>query len=191
MSAPTFSREDIANWNKTAAVLYLPKRLVGKSKVAQIRTGLIKAIGEHKLSAVQALSGEKYRVEFKSASLRSACDITGVAFRGVTVTPYPAYEEVKSVFLDRAPLPLPDQLIIDALFSYGPVITVKHLTVKGYPNIKSGTRMVSMVVNTSIPADIKIAGFPILVRYRGQPPVCFACRTVGHLVKDCPKSRRN
>ena len=101
MSAPTFSQEDYARWNKNAAVLYLPKHLVGKSKVPQLRLGLIKTIGADKLTAIQALSEEKFRVEFKSASLQSACDIAGVTFQGVTLTPYLAFEEVKSVFLDQ------------------------------------------------------------------------------------------
>ena len=57
MSAPSFTKEDFAKWNQTTSVFYLPKRSVGKSKVTSLRSELVKAIGESKLSVVQALPG--------------------------------------------------------------------------------------------------------------------------------------
>ncbi len=62
MSAPSFTKEDFAKWNQTTSVFYLPKRLVGKSKVTSLRSELVKAISE--VSVVQALPGLKFRVCF-------------------------------------------------------------------------------------------------------------------------------
>jgi hypothetical protein len=191
MSAPpSFTKEDFALWNQTTSVFYLPKRLVGKSKVPQLRAELVKTIGEKKVSAVQALPDFKFRVCFSSPSVRCAYDINGLNFRGLTITPFPAYEEVKAVFVDRSPLQMPDQFLYDTLAPYGRVISVKHLTIRGFPTVKSGTRMVSMIVSKAIPAEIRVAGFPLSFRYRGQPPTCFVCQEVGHTAKDCPKSRK-
>ena len=104
--------------------------------------------------------------------------------------PFPAYEEVKSVFVDHAPLQMGDNYLFEALAPYGRVISVQHLTVRGFPTIKTGTRMVSMSVNTSIPAELKVAGFTLAFRYRGQLPTCYVCQEVGHTAKECPRSRK-
>ena len=111
-------------------------------------------------------------------------------FAGLPSPPHPAYEEVKSVFVDRAPLQMPDQYLYDLLAPYGRVLSIEHLKVKGFQNVKSGTRRVSMVINKSIPAVIKISNIQLSFRYRGQPPFCFVCQEVGHAGKDCPKSRQ-
>ncbi len=187
---PSFTKEDFAKWNQTTSVFYLPKQLVGKSKVTQLRAEIVKTIGESKVSAVQALAGLKFRVCFASPSVRSSFDINGLNFRGLTITPFPAYEEVKVVFVDRSPPQMPDNYLFDALAPYGHVISVKHLTIRGFPSVKSGTRMVSMVITKAIPAEIRVAGFQLSFRYRGQPPTCFACQEVGHTAKDCPKSQK-
>ncbi len=67
---------------------------------------------------------------------------------------------------------------------------MKHLTIKGFPSVQSGTRMVSMVIEKAIPAEIRAMGFQLSFRYRGQPPTCFACQEVGHTARDCPKSSK-
>ena len=194
MSAPLVTKDDFAKWNQTTSVFHLPKRLVGKSKVTQLRAELVKTIGEKKVSAIQALPGLKFRVCFSSPLVRSAFDINGLNFRGLNITPFPAYEEVKAVFVDRAPPQMQDKFIFDALAPYGRVISVKHFcrwvklfysdvesavvinrwtssffrpsrgvrqgcplsppTIKGFPTVKSGTRMVSMVINKAIPAEL-------------------------------------
>ena len=190
MSAPSFTKEDFAKWNQTTSVFYLPKRLVGKSKVTSLRSELVKAIGISKVSVVQVLPGLKFHVCFVSSSFRQYFDINGLNFRGLTITPFPAYEEVKSVFVDRAPPQMPDKYLYDCLAPYGRVISVKHLTIKGFPPVQSGTRMVSMVIEKAIPAEIRTAGFQLSFRYCGQPPTCFACQEVGYTARDCPKSSK-
>ena len=99
MSAPpTFTKEDFALWNQTTSVFHLPKRLVGKSKVPQLWAELVKTIGEKRVSAVQALPDFKFRVCFPSPSVCCAFDINGLNFQGLTITAFPAYEQVKAVF---------------------------------------------------------------------------------------------
>ena len=185
-----FSPADFAKWNQTTSMLHLPAKLVGKDKIPKVRGEIVKAIGEKKVAAVQALSPTKYRVEFTSSSYRHERDVNGITFRGVTLTPHPAYEEVKSVFVNRAPLQMPDQYLFDLLAPYGHVLSVEHLKIKGFQNVKSGTRRVSMVITKSIPAILKISTLQLSFRYRGQPPLCFVCQEVGHTGKDCPKSRK-
>ncbi|CAB4031582.1 zinc finger CCHC domain-containing 3-like [Paramuricea clavata] len=190
MASRPFTKEDFAKWNTTTSVFHVPKRLVGKGKIPQLRADFVKAIGADRVLAVQILPNHKVRVQFKSPSIRVRYEINGLSFRGVTLTPFPAYEEVKSVFVDRAPLQMADNYLYEALAPYGRVISVQHLTVRGFPTIKTGTRMVSMSVHTSIPAELKVAGFTLAFRYRGQLPTCYVCQEVGHTAKECPKSRK-
>jgi hypothetical protein len=50
--------------------------------------------------------------------------------------------------------------------------------------------MVSMSVDTPIPAELNVAGFNLAIRYRGQLPTCYVCQEVGQTAKECPKSRK-
>ena len=185
-----FTAADFQRWNQTTTVVHIPSRLVKDSKIPQLRKELINAVGERKVSAVQALSPFKYNIQFKRSSDRHAAEINGISFRGVHLTPLPAYEEVKSVFVEKASLHMQDKHLYEALAPYGRVIGVQHLTIKGFPSVRSGTRRVSMVVTKAIPRIINIGGFPVVFNYRGQPTQCYVCQEVGHASKDCPKSRQ-
>ena len=185
-----FTAADFQRWNQTTSVVHIPSRLVRNSKIPQLRKELINAVGERRVSAVQALSPIKYNIQFKKSSDRHAAEINGIAFRGVQLTLLPAYEEVKSVFVEKAPLQMQDNYLYEALAPYGRVIGVQHLAIKGFPSVRSGTRRVSMVVTKAIPRIINIGGFPVVFNYRGQPTQCYVCQAVGHASKDCPKSRQ-
>lgn len=189
-NALTFSAADFQKWNQTTSQVILPAKLVGQAKIPQLRSELIKSIGEKKVSAVQALSPTKYRIQFSSSSARHVAETNGINFRQLTLIPTPAYEEIKSVFVDRAPLQMPDNYLFELLAPYGRVLSVQHLKVRGFRDIKSGTRRVSMVIDQSIPAVLKIGTFQLSFRYRGQPPTCFVCQEMGHAGKDCPRSRK-
>ena len=186
----TFSAADFQRWNQTTSVVSIPQRLIRSSKIPQLRKELIQSVGERKVAAVQALSPFKYRIEFRHSSDRHAADINGISFRGIHLQPLPAYEEVKSIFVDRAPLQMQDNILFETLAPYGRVISIQHLKVKGFEFVRSGTHRVSMVLSKAIPANINIGGFLVSFRYRGQPPTCFVCQEVGHTGKDCPMSRR-
>ena len=188
MSHPPFTAADFAKWNSTTSCFRIPKHLVSKETVKQVRVALIQAFGALKVSAIQALPNCQYRVEFSTPSYKVAYDINGLNFRGVHINPTPAYERVTRVFVDRAPLQMPDNYLSSALAPYGHVIGVQHLTVRGYNNIRTGTRMVSMALEKPIPSELTIASFSCSVKYQGQPKYCFACQSFGHFGRQCPKS---
>ncbi len=172
---------DFAKWNTTASCFRIPRKLIGKVPIKEVRVLLVKAIGEERVCAVQA----KYRIEFASSSIKSYYDINGLDFRGINIVPTPAYEQLVQVFIDRAPLPMPAKYFISSLTPYGRVVSVQDLRVGGYKNIHSGTRMVSVSVLKPIPPVLHIANFACTVRYRGQPPFCFGCKAFGHTTNKC------
>jgi hypothetical protein len=116
-------------------------------------------------------------------------DINGLNFRGVNITPTPAYEQLTNVFVDRAPLHMPNEYISSSLSAYGRVVSVRDLCVKGYKDIRTGTRMVIMSLIRPIPVVVKIANFPCSVRYTGQPPYCLSCNTFGHFSRRCQQGK--
>ena len=107
----TFSAADFQRWNQTTSVVTIPQRLIRSSKILQLRKEIINSIGERKVAAVQALSPFKFRIKFCRSSDRHATDINGISFRGIHLQPLPAYEEVKSIFVDRAPLQMQDNIL--------------------------------------------------------------------------------
>ena len=131
----------------------------------------------------------KYRIEFTSPSYKIGYDINGLSFRGVNITPTPAYEQLVQVFIDRAPLHMPDKYFFSSLSPFGRVVHVQDLRVRGFQNIRTGTRMVTMSVLKPIPTQLQIANFVCSVRYKGQPPFCLVCKAFGHLARNCPQGR--
>ncbi|CAB4008636.1 Hypothetical predicted protein [Paramuricea clavata] len=188
MSSPNFTAADFAKWNQTSSCFRIPKRLIAKDSVSQVRVALIQAIGSAKVSAVQALPDNKYRLEFTSQQHKTFFEIHGLDFRGVHITPTPAYEQFIRVIVDRAPIHMPDAYITSSLEPFGRVVSVQHLTVRGFPKIRTGTRMVSMSLLKPIPPELTIANFKCSIKYRGQPKFCFGCRSFGHFVRLCPQS---
>lgn len=183
--ATSFTAADFAKWNATSSIFKIPKRLINKESIKQIRVALIQTIGEEKLLGVQALPDCKYRLEFSSSVHKSHYDIHGLDFRGVNIVPTPAFEHIKRVIVDRAPFQMPDVHITNSLSPYGRVVSVQHLTVQGFQSIRTGTRMVNMSVLKPIPSEISISGFKCSIKYRGQPNYCFRCRTFGHFSAQC------
>ena len=117
--------------------------MVGKDKIPKLRGEIVKAIGEKKVAAVQALSPTTYRIQFTSSSYRHERDVNGITFRGVTLTPHWAYDEVNSVFVDRAPLQMPEAYLFELLAPYGRVLSPEDLRHKLH-NVKEGDLWVKL-----------------------------------------------
>ena len=78
---------------------------------------------------------------------------------------------IKNVFVDRAPLHMPNKYISSSLSAYGRVVDVRNLCVHGFQDTRNETRMVTMSILKPIPVVVKIANFPCSVRNAGQPPI--------------------
>lgn len=179
MSLHNFTAEDFAKWSTNSSCFRLPKRLIAKYAIKDVRVALIEAIGAERVCAVQALPDNKYRIVFTSSSYKIGYDINGLSFRGVNITPTPAYEQLVQVFIDRAPLHMPDEYFFSSMSPFGGVVHVQDLRVRDFQNIRTGTRMVTMSVLKPIPTELQIANFLCSVCYKGQPPFCLVCKASG------------
>ncbi len=126
MACPNFTPADFAKWNTTASCFRIPRKLIGQVPIKEVGVLLVKAIGEERVCAVQALLDSKYRIEFASPSIKSYYDINGLDFRGINIVPTPAYEQLVQIFIDRAPLPMLAKYFISSLTPYGHVVSVQY-----------------------------------------------------------------
>ena len=69
---------------------------------------------------------------------------------------------------------------------FGLIKGLRYQTFPGYPDSKTGSRIIKMVVGKEIPSQLSIQGFPCRVWYRAQPVRCNICREIGHMAASCP-----
>ena len=90
------------------------------------------------------------------------------------------------VYVHYYPFEAPDADIRGALSKFGQIKCLRYQTFPGYPDVKTGSRIIKMVVEKEIPSLLSIQGFPCRVWYRGQPVRCNICREIGHMAVSCP-----
>ena len=72
------------------------------------------------------------------------------------------------------------------LSDYGNVKSVRKQKYISQPEISTGTRLVSLVVEATPPLFLTINGYLCRLWYKGQPLVCNLCSVQGHKSADCP-----
>ena len=90
------------------------------------------------------------------------------------------------VYVHYYPFEAPDADIRSVLSKFGQIKGLRYQSFPGYSNVKTGSRIVRMVVEREIPSQQSIRGYPCRVWYKGQPIRCNVCREVGHLAASCP-----
>jgi RNA recognition motif-containing protein len=77
----------------------------------------------------------------------------------------------KTIYVTNLPCEMPAQEVVN---SYSPFGTVTRITaVTDDLGIETGERLIVMTLTEHIPHCLKIQGFFVFNRYRGQPPSCF------------------
>ena len=89
----------------------------------------------------------------------------------------------------KAPYEIDDRVIVNALFPYGTVANVRRQVHDFDQNIETGVRSV-LIKNLkqpipSSPSYLKVGGFSMPVRHRGQQKTCKICNKPGHFARDC------
>ena len=90
------------------------------------------------------------------------------------------------VYVHYYPFEAPEADIRSVLSKFGQIQGLRYQSFPGYSNVKTGSRIVRMVVESEIPSQQSIRGYPCRVWYKEQPIRCNICREVGHLAASCP-----
>lgn len=114
------------------------------------------------------------------------------------VTKTPDFEEIKyvknrKVTIFNLPFELPDAVLLEKMITYGRVLQVKRLCLKGFPGIENGVREVLMDRHAKpVPKFIFVKGNKFRAIYDGQETQlknakkCHVCGELGHLQAECP-----
>ena len=86
----------------------------------------------------------------------------------------------------KAPYEMPDAVILGALSEYGAAGNVRRLVHDFNGDIENGVRSVLVRnVKKPIPSFLRVGGFSLPVRHRGQEKTCKICNEPGHFARDC------
>jgi len=89
----------------------------------------------------------------------------------------------------------PDEDLLAVLEQYGELKTRTlrrlHFPEEGFKHIENGVRVAEFnKIHRDIPKRVVLAGVEIGFKYSGQPATCYRCQSTDHVVKNCPKRRR-
>ena len=140
---------------------------------ATVLPGILVDIGKDAIHSVQFLPGGSFRALFSSPESHECV---------VQATGPPQVD----VYVHYYPFEAPDADIFSVLSKFGQIKGLRYQSFPGYSNVKTGSRIVRMVVEREIPSQQSIRGYPCRVWYKGQPIRCNICREVGHLAASCP-----
>lgn len=140
------------------------------------------------LEGVQQINSQKYVVSFKSVagaeyfhSLSQKLSIPGTAVACKWLGA--EFKRVRVAFL---PLAVSNEQLIATLQNYGRVVQVTEELYQNTPiQLKTGTRLVDMEMNTPVPNLISVCGFTVPATYRGVVVQCRRCLQPGHIKKEC------
>ena len=151
------------------------------------RPTLVKAclgvVEKRQLKCVQ-VPGAYYRVTFASVEAKEAFASAGLVINDINI-PLQAPDDTTLVRIVRLPYEVSEQSLAAALRPFGDVSSQTFEKDKS-DGLLTGTRLLRMRLNSTVPNKLHVAGYPCFAWYPGQPKVCHVCRSSEHLVADCP-----
>ena len=175
------------HFGKTVTVQTPPPPELRRFTQATVLPGILLNLGKEAIHSVQFLPGGSFRASFSSPEHKVRIESKGRFNIGshecvVQATGPPQVD----VYVHYYPFEAPDADIRSVLSTFGQIKGLRYQSFPGYSNVKTGSRIVRMVVEREIPSQQSIRGYPCRVFYKGQPIRCNICREVGHLAASCP-----
>ena len=153
---------------------------------ARVIALLRESIDFERLSAIQFCPRGLIRITFKNASDKEDFARMGsLALDGHDLSVTSSDKPPSLVYVHYFPAEGNDALICDELSKYGEIVNIKHQSFLGIPGLLTGSRILTMVLSDSVPAEFRIDDYPVRVWYRGIPPFCQICKVNGHKAADC------
>lgn len=165
-------------------ILTIPEELSSLSHAVFVDK-LVQCFSEDDICCVQFVPRCYVRVTFTSFDVRNRAFVDGIVVDSIRLYAVEADPVFRDVFLEHLPVEVDDEVVRDALRSFGSVHEITHLKFAG-SSIFTGTRLIKMSLASDLPVNLRILRYPCRVFYKGQPRPCSICRSSNHRAPDCP-----
>ena len=148
------------NFGKTVTVQTPPPEF-RRFTQATVLPGILVNLGKEALHSIQFLPGGSFRASFSSPEHKVRIESKGRFNIGshecvVQATGPPKVD----VYVHYYPFEAPDADIRSVLSKFGQIKGLRYQSFPGYSNVKTGSRIVRMVVEREIPSQQSIRGYP-------------------------------
>ena len=138
------------------------------------------------IKCIASLENNWYNVTFDNEEDCEKIALQGMFLNDVMIQCERTSLQNSVVAYIKAPYEMDDRVIVNALFPYGTVANVRRQVHDFNQNIETGVRSVLIKnLKQPIPSYLKVGGFSMPVRHRGQQKTCKICNRPGHFARDC------
>lgn len=141
------------------------------------------------LDSIQQINSKKYIISFKTTvSAEDFLQTTALTFRipGAKTECRWLGAQHKRIKVAYLPAAVPNETLENVLKNYGTVIQIADEMYTDKPvQIKTGTRIVDILMVHPVPNIITVNGFSVPVMYKGVKIQCRRCQQLGHIKADC------
>ena len=143
------------------------------------------------IKCIASLENSWYNVTFDNEKHCERIALQGMFLKGILIQCERTNIQNSVVVYVKAPFEMGDDVIVNALNPYGTVTNVRRQYHDFDKNVETGVRSV-LIKNLKqlIPSYVRVGGFNIPVRHRGQQKTCKICNKPGHFARDCPMRGR-
>ena len=143
---------------------------------AEIVDKLIVGHDISEISCIQFVRGRRACITFSSFDAGNSALLSGIFLESTRLYTREADPVMSDVYLHYLPVESSDDVIHQALFSFGTVHSIVDLNHPG-TSIGFGIRLLKMSLTSDIPINLCILHNPCRIYYTGQPHSCSICRS--------------
>ena len=110
----------------------------------------------------------------------------GIKLQGMLIQCESANVRNSAVVYIKVPYEMSDEVVTTALLPYGTVVNIRRQMHDFDNEIETGVRSVLVKnMKKAIPSYVKVGGFTLPIRYKGQQRTCKICNQPGHIARNC------
>lgn len=170
---------------------YSLETYVGDLEIKDLIEFFLSKVGKEGLHCVEKLGQTSVRVYFKDSANFSKFLEEPIIVKSTELTFFRIGEKFKTVFVKGLPFSLPEKLLHDAFKKYGKVRSIGYERYAGYRPVCTGTRILKMKLNSSIPNFLRVGKYMAVISYKNQVKVCRRCGGNNHFAKECNTRRED
>ena len=165
-------------------IVSIPDELSAESD-SDIAARLIVSLGADVIECIQFIPNHFARVTFTTFDARNNAFQSGIYVGTTRLDTVEADPVFREVHLEHLPIEVPDDVVCQVMSPFGTVHEIFHLKYAG-TSIRTGTRVLKMVLTLDVPVNVRILHYPCRVLYKGQPRPCAICHAPDHRAFECP-----